>query len=116
MSQPVWRARTQLHIAANRPFLLFDTPDGRTDFSNYQRAQIALIKSRLVLDPAPFLQLLLDAGAGPAIRNHVGRTAWDEAMLQVGRSAETYFPPRPVAVKKLDTAMALLRSASEAPH
>ena len=54
--------------------------------------------------------------AGPAIRNHVGRTAWDEAMLQVGRSAETYFPPRPVAVKNLDTAIALLRSASEAPH
>src|SRR5205823_5919243 len=52
LSQPLWRARTQLHIAANRPYLIFDTPEGKTEFGNYQRAQLAMVKSRLVLNSA----------------------------------------------------------------
>ena len=56
----------------------------------------AAIKSRLVRDPAPLVELLLTAGADPAIRNNDGRTALDEALLQVGKVSETYFPSRPL--------------------
>lgn len=45
-------ARTLIHISANRPILLADTPDGRTDFHSYQRTQIAYVRSRLVLNAA----------------------------------------------------------------
>jgi ankyrin repeat protein len=68
----------------------------------------AAIKSRLVRDPAPLVELLLAAGADPAIRNNDGRTALDEALLQVGKVSETYFPARPVGEKKLDRTIELL--------
>lgn len=71
----------------------------------------AAIKSRLVGDPAAFVELLLGAGADPAIVNNDGRTAVDEAMLQVGKMAETYFPARPVRPKKLDRVIELLRKS-----
>lgn len=66
------------------------------------------IKSRLVLDPTAFLRVLLDAGADRTIRNCEGRTALDEAVLQIGRMAETYFPARPITVKNMDASIALL--------
>jgi succinoglycan biosynthesis transport protein ExoP len=47
-----YTARTMLQVSSARPIILFDTPDGRSDFGNYQRAQVALIKSRLVLNSA----------------------------------------------------------------
>lgn len=68
------------------------------------------IKSRIVLDPAKFVQLLLESGADVSIRNHEGRTALDEAVLQIGETAETYFPVRPIAKKKLGQTIEMLRS------
>ena len=70
----------------------------------------AAIKSRLVVDPTVFVELLLASGADPAALNNEGRTALDEAMLQVGKAAETYFPARPIGPKKLDRVIALLRT------
>jgi len=72
----------------------------------------AAIKSRLVRDPAPLVELLLTSGADPAIRNDEGRTALDEALLQVGKVSETYFPARPVGEKKMDRTIELLRGAT----
>jgi ankyrin repeat protein len=69
----------------------------------------AAIKSRLVVDPTAFVELLLASGADRAILNNSGRSARDEALLQVGKVAETYFPARPIAPKKLDRAIELLR-------
>ncbi len=68
------------------------------------------IRSRLVLDPAKFIQLLLDFGADVNVRNREGRTPLDEALLQTGKSAETYFPVRPIAAKRLEQTIEILRS------
>jgi len=70
------------------------------------------IKSRIVLDPAKFTQLLLEFGADVSIRNREGQTALDEALLQVGKNAETYFPVRSIAPKNLDQTIEMLRSRS----
>lgn len=72
----------------------------------------AAIKSRLMRDPAPLVEVLLGAGADPAIRNNDGRTALDEALLQVGKISETYFPARPVGEKKLDRTIELLQGGA----
>ena len=69
-----------------------------------------VITSRIVLDPARFIQLLLDFGADASIRNCEGRTALDEALLQTGKNAETYFPVPPIAPKRLEQTIEILRS------
>jgi polysaccharide biosynthesis transport protein len=45
-------ARTLLHLASRRPVLLYETPENRTDFNIYQREQIGILKSRVVLNYA----------------------------------------------------------------
>ncbi len=69
----------------------------------------AAIKSRLVRDPAAFVELLLAHGADRTTRNNDGRTALEEALLQVGKDAETYFPARPIGAKNLARVIELLR-------
>jgi hypothetical protein len=61
-------------------------------------------------DPAAFILLLLEFGADLSVRNREGRTPLDEALLQLGKSAETYFPVRPIAPKNLEQATRILRS------
>jgi ankyrin repeat protein len=68
----------------------------------------AVIKSRIVSDPCAFVELLLAHGADPALRNNEGLTPLDVALSQLDTVAETYFPARPVAVKKLDRVITLL--------
>jgi len=70
------------------------------------------IASRLVVDPAEFVQLLLRFGADPTLRNREGRTPLDEAeaLLHSGKNAETYFPARPIGPKKLERTVEILRS------
>lgn len=74
------------------------------------------IKSRLILDPAPFIQILLDSGADPSTRNTQGRTPLDEAeaLLKTNANAETYFPVHPVGPKRLEQTIAILRG--RLPH
>lgn len=69
-----------------------------------------VLESRLVVDPAEFVAMLLEGGADPAARNHEGQTPLDVALLQVGATAETYFPVRPIAPKRLERTIELLRS------
>lgn len=47
-----YTVRTLLRVAADQPRVLFDSPEARTDFSNYQNAQVVMLKSRLVLNAA----------------------------------------------------------------
>jgi ankyrin repeat protein len=68
-----------------------------------------VITSRIVVDPEKFVQLLLKFGADASIRNREGRTSLDEALLQTGKNAETYFPVRPIAPKKLEGTIEILR-------
>lgn len=44
--------RTLLHVASVRPIMLSDTPEDRGAFTNQQRAQLAMLTSRLVLKSA----------------------------------------------------------------
>jgi ankyrin repeat protein len=69
------------------------------------------IRSRIVRNPSAFIEVLLASGADPTITNYDGRTPLEEAMIQSGKMAETYFPARPVARKELDRAIELLRRA-----
>lgn len=76
------------------------------------------IQSNMVSDPHDFVQLLLERGADPSIRNKVGRTALDEAQAQDGAALETYFPRERVGTKQLDRTIELLRQqpvASDQP-
>ena len=68
------------------------------------------IRSRIVMDPADFVRVLVGFGADLGIRNSDGRTALDEALMQTGKSAETYFPIRPIAPKRLDQTIEILRT------
>jgi len=83
-------------------------PNWKNDAGNTPLHSVIL--SRLVLDPAKFVQALLDLGADPNLRNHEGRTPLDEALLQTGKIAETYFPSRPIAPKRLEPTIQMLRS------
>jgi ankyrin repeat protein len=69
-----------------------------------------VITSRMVRDPAKFIQLLLEFGADVRLRNREGRTPLDEALLQTGKIAETYFPIHPIAPKQLEQTMEILSS------
>ena len=69
-----------------------------------------VITSRIVLDPAKFIQVLLDFGADASVRNRQGRTPLDETLLQTGKNAETYFPVRAIAPKRLEQTIEILRS------
>jgi ankyrin repeat protein len=74
------------------------------------------IKSRIVVDPTEFVAMLLSKGADPTARNGEGRTPLDEALLQIGKRAETYYPVRPIAAKSLERVITMLKeAASRAP-
>src|SRR5436305_1648330 len=49
---PAYTARTLLPGAADRPHILPDAGDGRSDFAAYQRAAAATVRSRWVLRSA----------------------------------------------------------------
>jgi hypothetical protein len=83
-------------------------PDWHDDEGN--TALHRAIRSRIVVDPANFVQLLLECGADPGARNREGRTPLDEALLQTEKIAETYFPVRPIAPKRLQKTIELLHS------
>jgi hypothetical protein len=69
-----------------------------------------VIRSRIVRDPAEFVKVLVEFGADLRSENLLGRTALDEALMQAGKNAETYFPIRPIAEKRLEGTIAILRS------
>jgi Ankyrin repeats (3 copies)/Ankyrin repeats (many copies)/Ankyrin repeat len=67
-----------------------------------------VIRSRIVGDPAEFVRVLVEFGADLGLRNSDGRTPLDEALMQAGKNAETYFPVRPIAVKRLEETIQIL--------
>jgi len=69
------------------------------------------IRSRIVGDPAEFVGVLIEFGADLQLRNRDGRTALEEALMQAGKSVETYFPIRPISPKRLARTAELLRSS-----
>jgi ankyrin repeat protein len=73
------------------------------------------VRSRIVLDPSGFIEILLGSGADITIRNRDGRTPLDEALLQVGKTAETYYPIRGLGPKRLERTIEILRAAGPDP-
>ena len=79
---PVKRVvRTTLHVASQQPTISPLAPaEGRLDFATYQRTQIALVKSRLVLNAA----LRDPKVAGLAVlHDQANPTQWLESQLKV---------------------------------
>jgi ankyrin repeat protein len=83
-------------------------PNWRDDDDNTPLHRV--IRSRIVLDPADFVQVLLELGADASARNREGLTPLDEALLQTEKIAEAYFPIRPIAPKRLEKTIELLHS------
>lgn len=69
-----------------------------------------VIRSRIVRDPAEFVGVLVEFGGVLGLRNSDGRTALDEALMQTGKNAETYFPIHPIAPKRLEQTIEILRT------
>ena len=69
-----------------------------------------VVRSRLVRDPGEFVHTLLAAGADASLHNAEGRTPLDEAVLEQGKSAETYFPVRTIGEKRLEQTIEILRA------
>ncbi|MBI3408494.1 MAG: polysaccharide biosynthesis tyrosine autokinase [Planctomycetes bacterium] len=80
MTPPVIRARTTLHVAMVQPVVVFNAREPGADFTSYQRSQVAMIKSRLVLN-----RVLKDHEVAnlSLIKAHAEPTEWLEKNLQV---------------------------------
>src|SRR5262249_29009898 len=76
---PLYTARTLLQIPAERPVILYSELGSRQDSSNYQRTQIATVKSRLVGQSALRELQPLNLAIVRAQSNPVG---WLEQELQ----------------------------------
>lgn len=49
---PKYLAQTLLHVEASPPSIVYQRGESKTDFQSYQRTQVALVKSRFVLNAA----------------------------------------------------------------
>jgi Ankyrin repeat len=105
-----WRPVSMVASTAVTPVLLDHGADPNWRDMNGDTPLHRVLKSRIVLDPGEFVNLLLAAGADTSIRNAEGRTALDEALLQRGKNAETYFPVRTIGPKRLEQTIEILRS------
>jgi polysaccharide biosynthesis transport protein len=81
MSQKaLFTARTLLLVHSSQPVILSNIRNNQPDFANYQRTQIALVKSRFVLNAAlrnPKVAAL------PVIQEKLDPVAWLEKEIQV---------------------------------
>ncbi len=71
--------RTTLHVAARQPHLFSNAGADRVDFSSYQRTQIALVKSRLVLNAALRSPKVADL---EVVRKHSNPAEWLETAIK----------------------------------
>jgi polysaccharide biosynthesis transport protein len=73
-----YTARTLLHVSSTQPAILNELIDTKVDFSNYQRTQLALVKSRNVLNKAlsaSKVRVLED------VKKQVDAVAWAEKRI-----------------------------------
>lgn len=75
-----YTAVTTLRIAAREPKLVFDTADTQIDFNTYRQTQIALVRSRLVLESAVNDPDIADL---PMVRARKRPAKWLENALQI---------------------------------
>jgi len=75
-----YTTKTMLHVATHRPKVLFDTAERQADARAYQRTQVTIVRSRLVLEGAlrkPEVERL------PTVRRESDAAEWLEKELQV---------------------------------
>jgi capsular exopolysaccharide synthesis family protein len=73
-------ARSQLYVSAIAPKVMFETKDGKSEFNNYIKAQLAMIRSRPILRAALARQEVADL---PMIKRLDNSVEWLERNLQV---------------------------------
>jgi Ankyrin repeats (many copies) len=107
-----WRAATLVGATTVARVFLEHGADPNCQNDHGDTPLHTVIRSRIVADPVPFVEALLDHQADPSHRNHAGLTALDIALEQSGKWAETYFPIRPDSPKHLEPVIDLLRRTS----
>src|SRR5207245_6677801 len=80
MPPPKYTARTLLHVEAIPPAVAFQIGENRADFFTYQRTQMALIKTRLVLTAAVHHPEVREL---QCVVNQLDPVQWLEKELQV---------------------------------
>lgn len=105
-----WRPAAMVASTAVAPILLQHGANPNWHDANGDTPLHRVLKTRIVVDPAEFVKVLLAAGADASLRNADGRTALDEALLQQSKNAETYFPVRTIGPKKLEQTIEILRA------
>lgn len=104
-----WRAAAMVSATRVARVIIDQGADPNCEGSEGDTPLHAVLRSRIVLDPSPFVDLLLEHGANPAHRNHAGQTPLDIALEEANHFAETYFPVRRLGAKRLNTVISRLR-------
>jgi capsular exopolysaccharide synthesis family protein len=73
-------AHSLIQVSANQPQIIFPTAETRSDFASYRRTQMALIKSRWVLNTALRQP---NVAALDTVQEHLDPVQWLEANLKV---------------------------------
>jgi hypothetical protein len=104
-------ARTLLHVSANRPAVLFDTGESRGDFGMYQRGELAMLKSRLVLRSALARP---DVAALPGVQAHGASVSWLESKITADYSIAPEILRITMAGEQPDELLTLLNAVRDA--
>lgn len=81
---PPHTARSQLIVASDQPRVMFQTSEANSDGNSFRSTQMALIKSRLVLNAALRHPKVAEASM---LREHEDAVAWLEKEVKVGTAA-----------------------------
>jgi len=80
VQKTTFTARTLLHVSSSPYQILNDSHGNQGDFNNYQRTQVALVRSRLVLNGALHNTKV---AALPVVQEKLDPVAWLEKEIQV---------------------------------
>jgi capsular exopolysaccharide synthesis family protein len=78
-----YTAQARFHVSAIPPRIIFPTAETHVDYPTFQRTQLALIRSQLVLNAA-----LRRIGGMPVVREQVDPIVWLERKIQAGFDGE----------------------------
>ena len=81
---PPHTARSQLYVASEQPRFLFTTNEARSDAGAFRQTQVALLKSRLVLNAALRQGKVAEL---PIVREQEEPVAWLEKELKAASGA-----------------------------